>query len=419
MICFCIAIIFALSLISCSNEKAEDGKIAVVRVSEAMQKGEQISEDKVYIDYVREEIVPVNALRTLEDVVGKYLTEDVVAHDYLFRSRVKDAYIVETDAPNTKAYVSVKENISAGADNTEEIQKLINENPNRTLYFADGTYTVSKPLVIFADSDRKVSFELADYAVIKAADTWSEDGAVVSIVGGGDEIASVGILGGTIDGSGKARGIDVLGGRDNTIMSVTVKNATVGISLGDKSERTVIENTDIVGNGEGSVGIEIIGDGNQLDIVQIDNCLNGVVVEGCNNDLRNVHAAYMGGSLESRGYIDGASGNHYDFCYAENFSIGFFMKASASASEYGSCFVFWNNGIAIQTGFASEGKFNSLIRTSRVNFECPEAISAYITVGAEGGVGRVLWPIVKNSVNIDDDTYKAYLGDTELTEDLT
>ncbi len=419
LLCLCLVGVFTLGLISCDKGKAEqtddtpkEGEVEVVRMTVSAKKGEQISEDKVYIDYVDEKAIPLNALRTLDEVVGKYLTADVVKDDYLFRARLADTYVEESEVPDTKAYVSVKANITEGADNTAEIQKLIDENPGRTLYFADGTYTVSKSLQLL----KKTSFELADYAIIKAADSWSEGDAIIKIVG--DDTDASGILGGTIDGNGKARGIEIVSGRDSTITDVTVKNMIVGIILGGEDARTVVENTDIVGMGDTSVGIEIAGNNNELDIVQIDNCKVAVKVTGKNNDLRSVHVTYRGNSLDSVGFAEYADSNHYDFCYAESFATGFFMSESSKNSEYGSCLVWWSTDIAKQVGFAAEGKFNSVIRTSRVNFESAEADSAYLTVGEEGGVGLVLWPIVKNLANIDDNTFKSYLGNTKLTEDM-
>ncbi len=419
IICLCMAGILALGLISCNSNKEEqtedapkEGEVAVVRTAVALKKGEQITEDKVFIDYAAEKAVPLNALRTLEEVVGKYLTADVVKGDYLFRARLSDAYFEDTAPPDSEAFVSVKEHITEGADNTAEIQKLIDENPGRTLYFADGTYTVSSSLQIAG----KTSLELADYAIIKAADAWSTDDAIIKIVNA-DTYAS-GILGGAVDGNGKAKGIEIVSGRDSTITNVTVKNTKVGITICEGDSQTVIENTDIVGIGDESVGIEISGDNNELDIVQIHNCGTGVKVTGNNNDLRNVHAIYLGDLLDSVGFYEGADNNNYDFCYAESFAVGFFMSKESVSSEFASCFAFWTNGLSRQTGFAAEGKFNSVIRTSRVNFLDAEADAAYLTVGTEGGVGKVLWPIVKNAANIDNVTYEAYLSGTTLTEDM-
>ncbi len=419
LICLCMAAVLSFGLISCDKGKEEqtddtpkEGEVEVVRMTVAAKKGEQISEDKVYIDYVDEKVIPLNALRTLDEVVGKYLAADVVKDDYLFRARLAESYVEETEVPNTKAYISVKEYITEGADNTAEIQKLIDENPGRTLYFADGTYTVSKSLQLA----NKTSFELADYAVIKAADSWSASDAMIKIAGNGTDAS--GILGGTVDGASKANGIEVVSGRDSTLTSVTLKNTVVGIILGGDDARTVVENTDIVGTGDKSVGMDITGDNNELDNVQIHNCGTGVKVTGNNNDLRNVHAVYLGDSLDSIGFLESADNNNYDFCYAESFATGFFMSKDTVSSEFSSCFAFWTNGLSKQTGFAAEGKFNSVIRTSRVNFLDADADAAYLTVGTEGGVGKVLWPIVKNAENIDDDTYTAYLSGTTLTEDI-
>ncbi len=430
LLCLLMAALLAFGLAACDkgdDEGPKEGEVAVVRFVAAMKKGEQITEDKVAIDYVAEAAIPLNALRELEAVVGKYLVADVVAGDYVFNAKLSESVSQnKADAPDSKAYIAVKPNVTAGADNTADIQKLINENPCRTLYFADGTYTISSPLTISADPQKKVSFELADFAVIKAADSWSGEDAMIRI-GATDadlnfeEVGSTSALikGGCIDGNGKAVGVAVEGGRDSELLSLTVKNTTVGIVLGGKDTRTVLEHVDVVGNGkDSSTGISVTSDENAFDYVQIDKSGCGIKISGNRNLFKNVHATYYGTDAGSRGFDESGSYNSFDTCFAENYATGFYMGSKNAGSVYSSCLVFWSGDIATQTGFAAEGKFNSAIRTCKVYFESDSATSAYLTVGAEGGEGEVHWPIVRNLAKMDIKTYESYLAGTKLTEEL-
>ncbi len=438
-LCLCLMLILSLSLIACDGDTQspvdtpteatpiEDGKAAVVRTTVPMLAGDKITADKVKIDYVTEENIPLNAIRDIDSVIGKYLKADLVAGDYIFQSKITSNLAEDVEKIDV-AYVSVKPYIKDYNDCADIIQKLISLYPGRTLYFADGTYTISKPLVISAHPDEKVSFELSDFAVIKASDSWSSNSAMIRIGAENadlfhDEIgpSDIGITGGMIDGNGKAMGIAVEGGRDSAITNVTVKNTTVGITLGDYAgykAKTVVENTNIVGCGDSSVGIAIISDGNNLDIVQIDNCGTGVKLEGNHNTLRNVHATYAGSSKNSRGFEDNSQVNNYDFCYAENFSTGFYMGETVVGSQYSTCYVFWNNKIAKQTAFEAAGKFNSNLRTCRADFIDADAETSLLSVSITGGSGKLLWAIVKNINNIDDKTYTSYLGGTEITETI-
>ncbi len=419
-----------LGMLSCAKDTADapkEGEVAVVRVTAAIKKGEQISEENVKLDYVKEASIPLNAIRTMEEAVGKYSTADLVEGDYIFRSKLSAT--VESDgAVDVKAYVSVKSYVKEGADCADIIQNLIDTNAAKTLYFADGTYIISKPLIISAHPDEKVSLELSDFAVIKAADSWSADEAMIRVGARNadlyhDEVGATnaGITGGIIDGNGRAKGIAIEGGRDNTITSVSVKNTTIGITLGDYfgyKARTVVENTNIVGTGDSSIGMYITSEANTLDIVQIDNCGTGIELIESGNTLRNVHVTYAGDALSSCGFVDRGENNSYDTCYSENYAVGFLMGDTVNGSSYSACYIFWNNDIGSQTAFEAEGMFNSSIKSCRIDFGGADADAALLTVASEGGMGKFLWNIVKNLNNVDNDTYKTYLAGSEIIETL-
>ena len=65
-------------------------------------------------------------------------------------------------------YVVVTDFINSDGerDVSEELQKIIDENPNRTIFFSDGEYYLSKPIFTPADPKKSVSLKLSNYAKI-------------------------------------------------------------------------------------------------------------------------------------------------------------------------------------------------------------------------------------------------------------
>ncbi|MBE7065560.1 MAG: hypothetical protein E7384_07110 [Ruminococcaceae bacterium] len=122
-------------------------------------------------------------------------------------------------------------------DLSDKIQKIIDENPNRTIFFPDCTYQVSKPICTPADPSKAVSLKLSSFAIIKASDDWESDEAVIRICGKDpyNEIRYVGsnysFEGGYIDGNGKANGISIDSGRETVIKETSIKNAKIGLHI--------------------------------------------------------------------------------------------------------------------------------------------------------------------------------------------
>ena len=62
-------------------------------------------------------------------------------------------------SPKQKGYVVVTDYIKNDGkkDVSDAIQKIIDNNPNRTIYFPDGTYLISKPILTPADPKKSVA----------------------------------------------------------------------------------------------------------------------------------------------------------------------------------------------------------------------------------------------------------------------
>ena len=108
----------------------------------------------------------------------------------------------------TRGYLVVTDTVVADGktDVADQIQKLIDDNPNRTIYFPDGVYVLGHPILTPADPKKSVDLQLSNYAVLKAADGWSSEEAMVRLGGEcpANDIRTIGsnysFTGGIVDG---------------------------------------------------------------------------------------------------------------------------------------------------------------------------------------------------------------------------
>ncbi|MBQ4603800.1 MAG: hypothetical protein IJB16_04275, partial [Clostridia bacterium] len=129
-------------------------------------------------------------------------------------------------------YIVVTEYISADGktDVADEIQSIIDSNPNRTVYFPDGIYLISKPIFTPADPRKSVDLQFSNYAVIRAADNFN--GEALVRLGGKDAAndthtpgSNYSLTGGVLDARGITNGVSIDSGRETVIRNVSIKNA--------------------------------------------------------------------------------------------------------------------------------------------------------------------------------------------------
>ncbi len=327
-------------------------------------------------------------------------------------------FIIITDyvTPNTKEDVS------------DAIQSVIDENPNQTIYFPDGEYVISKPILTPADPLKSVSLELSNYAIIKASSDWSSDEAMIRLGASSqkNDIYTPGsnyyLSGGIIDGSNKAKGISIDGGRETRIEDVSIKNTLVGLHIkhgaNSGSSDADISNVNIVGCAStDSIGVLIDGYDNTLSNMRIARVQVGVMLNAQGNFLRNIHPLYISDNQlnsdtyrDSVGFWDKAGGNWFDICYSDQFSTGFRMN-DKSNSIYDKCFCFWYAVHGPQTGFRADGQFSGIIKNGKVVFhgDSPAEANAYISVKDSGGMGIIENPIFNESRS-DNKAYSDYLS---------
>ena len=327
-------------------------------------------------------------------------------------------------------YLIVTDYIKAntGEDVSDALQELIVNNPHRTLYFPDGEYILAKPVCTPAHPERSVSLMLSNYAILRAADGWDNEEAMVRM-GGIDPFNSIYIPGsnyffegGIIDCRGVAKGISIDGGRETRISKVSIKNTVLGLHIkhgaNSGSSDADIDNVNITGNRKvGSVGVFIEGLDNTLTNMRIAAIQTGVLLYSGGNFLRNIHPLggvkqdepeYYANSCAFRETTRG--GNFYDSCYSDNFAVGFESAPNAKC-VYNDCFCYWYSPLGdCQVGFRAKGKFNSMIKNAKVAFngKSEPQFNAFLQVEEEGGQGAVMFPMTPDE-RMNDKTYKDYL----------
>ncbi len=311
------------------------------------------------------------------------------------------------------------------ADVADDIQAIIDANPNRTLYFPDGTYLISHPIMTPAEPTLSVSLSLSPYAVIKASDDWHSEEAMIRLgqTHRANNIRTIGsnyyFTGGIIDGNNKANGISIDGGRETSIHDVSIKHTKIGIHIkkgaNNNSNDADIFGVNIIGNGTvDSIGVLVEGSDNSLTNMRIADVYIGVKLLGSGTIMRNVHPLYTcdyTNYKDSCGFWDNTGDNWYATCYSDHFGIGFYMTKNVHYNRYDSCVAYWYSEREINhIGFASEGKFNGLVMNAKVGFRGTTAESLVLREGEEGGKGVFENLIIKGEISKDDAFWKYFKG---------
>lgn len=321
-----------------------------------------------------------------------------------------------------KSYVVVTDFIDLNLCNdvSEGLQKIIDENPNRTIYFPDGKYYISKPLITPADPKLSVSLKLSAYAQIIATANWNGDGALVRLGGKNfaNDIRTCGsnyfFDGGILDGSGVADGISIDGGRETVIRNVSIKHTRIGLCIkngaNSGSSDADIFGVNIVGNGKkDSIGILIEGCDNTLANMRIADVYTGVRIKSAGNMLRNIHPLYTLDFNEfenSCGFLCENHDNWFDFCYSDQFAIGFSLNNSAVLQN---CFCYWYSPREKQHIGIKATRFDCIVNNFTIGFNGAEARNAVVQVAEKGGKGILQNLIINDKALLKDNTHEEYL----------
>lgn len=319
-------------------------------------------------------------------------------------------------------YVVVTQFINADGseDVSNEIQAIIDANPNKTIYFPDGVYLISKPINTPAEPSKSVDLQLSNYAVIKA--TADFEGDALIRLGGKDSAndthtvgSNYSLTGGVLDGSGVANGVAIVSGRETAIREVSIKNTVIGINVmygaNSGSSDADISDVNIIGTGTvDSIGVYVEGYDNTFTNMRIGNVYTGFYIKSSANSLRNIHPLYYSDYTDyenSCGFYDVGGNNIYDFCYSDQFCVGFWT-ANGVSSIYDNCFCFWySQAGGKEVGFRTDGKFNSVCTNLRLSFR-DDTQNYILELGEMGGSG-VFENLLADSSKTVNWAYKTYL----------
>lgn len=310
------------------------------------------------------------------------------------------------DLPTRLGYVSVADFVrpDSGRDVTATLQRVIDENPNRTIYFPDGEYLISATLKTPAQAGKSVKLVFSDYATLKADAKTFPAGAPLLSLGGegaaetGTETPEVGGAdGGIFDCNGVASGMEILPGRQTVVQHCSIKSALVGIRIlrGEAGCATDVSDLNITGNNAAeSVGIVIEGSGNTLSNVRAGYVTVGVRLEAGGNTLSNVHPLFAMASEQydkSVGFFDRSGDNYYYYCYSDQYRIGFLFDTGAAASALVNCWSWWWSEAGGEAfALASNGKFNAVVTSLKVGFKAEiRDKNVLVKAGAAGGTGYI------------------------------
>lgn len=305
-----------------------------------------------------------------------------------------DAMVIASD------YVKV----NSSEDVADAIQKLIDDNPNRTLYFPDGVYNLSHPVMTPADPTKSVHLVMGNFATFKAIGEWGDGGALVHL-GGKDPFNTIrvngsnyGLEGGIFDGSGVADGISIDSGRETKVMKVSIKNTHIGLHIkygaNSGSSDSDIEDVNIVGNDQAnSIGVLIEGYDNTLTNMRIASVNVGVMIMSGGNNLKNIHPLYIFADSQdyesSCGFVVTRDTNNWlDYCYSDQFCTGFKLS-SGVGPNLTDCFAWWYSGkVSSQNAIVCDGPFSAAVYGMHVGFSeaCPVK---NILVAEKGGSGVI------------------------------
>lgn len=308
-----------------------------------------------------------------------------------------------------------------GEDVAARLQALIDENPNRTLFFPDGEYLVSSPIYTPANPSKSVDLQLSTYTVIKATPDFS--GEAVIALGGKDpynDIKTPGsnysLTGGIIDCSGIATGIAILSGRETKIQNTSIKNAVTGIYIGyganSGSSDSDISNVNITGTEKpDSVGVLVEGYDNTFTNMRIGGVYKGFYIKSGGNSLYNIHPLFYGDfdkfDTSIGFYVDGTN-NTLNYCYSDQFCTAYRIKGK---NTFDNCFCMWWTAKGEKcTVIQSDGDFRSVFTNLTVSLRGDTDNT--MLKGPSTGSGKIQNLMADESNLNSDHTYRNFMEDS-------
>ena len=179
----------AFPMASASEAPAEEQSeyVEVLRVVDDIKYGAKFTSDKLQTVRVRADAVPADAIKTTGELYNKYAASAILVGDFITPAKLLDKKPVdatedededEIEKPDYRAlgYVVITdyEREESEKGYAALINRVIAENPGRTIYIPDGSYFIEEPIVIPADPAKSVSLRFGNQAVLSADPKWED-----------------------------------------------------------------------------------------------------------------------------------------------------------------------------------------------------------------------------------------------------
>lgn len=404
--------------------------------------GTRITNEHVKVISVPNYNIPANVISDAASIFEKYAKYYVPEGEYVYAEqfsknpvgRVDNETIVQTPTESKEDYLIVSDYIlpNTGKDVAALLQRLINENPQRTIYFPEGEYIISTTLKTSAAGKTSVSLQLADGAVIKAADNWKKslEGNNALIALGletpANDIRSVGsyysLMGGTLDCNQKANGISISSGRETLTRNIcitNVKDIGIYVDVGANgngitgSSDNDFEDITIIGTGAlGSRGIKLVGFDNTITNVRIYNTEYGIENRSAGNLIKNIYV-YNDPELcriysQTVGIFNNDyTDNWYSNCVVENYAVAYRMGNRTIAYD---CAARWTSELCNKQTAVSAVTPTLAFGGFKAEFYGEAAQTCFVAIDRDSEQPKgILEGCIFNEDLVDDKTYTHYL----------
>ncbi len=452
ILCASLILCMSLGAVSAFAADAEtDANAAetvdVVVLKEDVARGAKITKKHLEVKQFKNVNIPVNVISKTDDIIGMYANYDLYAGEYIYKEQFSN--VAKAEVNNELLYQTIKESESnfvyvtdyfpanAGKDVAALIQEIIDKNPKRTIYFPDGEYLISRPIMTPSDGDKSVSLHFSDGAILRADKAnWKSEKAVdgytcSSLVALGARGQGVNnnrkngsyfyLMGGIFDGNGVADGVSIERGRETLIRNVCIVNfKKIGLNIprgtNSSSSDDDIEDVTIVANGSlGTVGVNLVGYDNTLTNIRIYDCEKGLHMESGGNVLRDIRAYYSTtpkmdtlDKVYSRtiGIEETCGGNFIFHCYAENYATG--IKVQGGTTTVDNCRVVWTSSeFTTQTAYATVANYSAYMSCCSAQFTAG-ATTKYMNAAGWSSGKRIEAPMYNSSL-LKDNSHANYI----------
>lgn len=301
------------------------------------------------------------------------------------------------------SYVNVLENgVSLdGTDQLTNIQNIIDNNPNKVIYFPDGVYNVSGTIRTSATSTKRVVLYLSKYATIKASNVFTAGNYLIDI-GGKDSFdindgTPLGIVGGIIDTNYRASGIKVEKCHMAIVSNLVITNlAHVGIDVEQSqnvSADAQIRNVIVYGQPllATNIGLVLNSSDNNVNTFRTMHTGKGIVINKGGNIFYDCHVLCSADTMtdyeDTVGFEINEGSNQFDNIYSDNYSTGIKFPMGNSKNVVGHYFCLWYSASAGHTHSFFSGSFNGNI-IDTVQGDVPNLGTNYIWNYTDTDLGR-------------------------------